>query len=213
MRLIIALLVFASVSKADTIIFDQSPATTGGSSSGYWKNQAGDQNFSELMVLTGEETLTGMDFYTHNHFPSVGMGVTIRIRSTHDGALLHDFTSVIATIDLDGVGTFANAVRVHADFAAPINLTAGNYYIGMSSAQINVELGAAGILNGNGALLDGISAQYGGTNFVWFTDPNIVGDSPFRVWGADPVPEPGTLALVGLTLAGYARRRRRRNAA
>jgi hypothetical protein len=205
----IALLVFASVSMADIILFDQAPGTTGGTRapaatpSGY-TNHTDSQNFADLMVLTGNETLTGMDIYSSNLFPSLGGAVTVRIRATPAGAILHELTSVISTIDSDGVGAFANTVRVHADFAAPLALAAGSYYIGMSGVPDITQLA---IVGGAGPHLDGLIGLYSGTVFAGQAG---VGDQAFRVWGVSSAPEPSMFVLLGVAAGALVLRRRRK---
>ena len=199
---IVALAAFAFTTLGHAaVIWDQSPATAGGTTTpvgSVWVNQSTSQNFSDRVIF-GDATLwTGLDIYTRAQFVSVGQSVTIRIRSgAADAPVLMEFVENLDVVDDEGAAP--DTVRAHVDFAVAVALAAGEYWIGMSGTS--TELGQIGIQGGTGNLLDDQLAQYTGTTFMHMA--TVVGDMAFRVLGNANVPEPGTLTLLAVALAGF----------
>jgi hypothetical protein len=193
------------------ILLDHSPGTTGADLGITWVNQAGGQNFADRAVFGSAVDVTGMDIYTSNKFAQIGLTAVVRVRSDHGGspdALISETTETISAVDTVGSQP-GDDVRVHVDFAAPLNLAAGTYWFGMSGN--GYELGQYSLTGAN-APDDGAMFQYFGTSPQFLS---TVGDQAFRLEG-DPVsavPEPSTLAgagMAGLTGLVYAWRKRRR---
>lgn len=198
------------------VIWDYSPDTTGATVNqpglnSTWQNIAAGQNFAEHVLFGSNQTVTGMAIYSQETFGFVGDNVRVRVWSDSGGApsaLLYDVAAVVSAVDEDGTSVnaaFADVTRKFASFGG-INLLAGvDYWIGMSGD--GVELGQQG-LSDVGAPDNGAMWQMSGTSPV--SEPGFLGDMAFRLYvGGQGVPEPGTIALFGLGLAGLMLRRKR----
>lgn len=193
------------------LIWDYSPVTTGASLSiEVWSNQSTSGNYIETVVFGSSVEVTGMDIYTRTGQTSVGNSVVVRVRGDAagvPGSLISETVETVSVIDSAG-STSSDSVRVHVDFASPLNLAAGTYWFGMSGNSY--ELGLRSLMGAN-APGDKRMYQFGG-NVPQF--PSEIGDMAFRLEGVQSTvtPEPTSLALAGFAgigMAAGAWRRRR----
>lgn len=208
---LVVVLLSPMAANADLIVLDHSPgtfdtATLRPSDDGNWSNSRDFQHFGDSFTLAADASISAMDLYSGDVWGAVGDIVSIQLwgdNAGEPGALLAEFTEAITAIDTDGAR--GNTNRKYVEFTSMLDLMGGTtYWIGMSG--VGFELAALG-LGGAGAPDDGSMAQFNGDTFS-FQSTNL-GDLAFRLHA---VPEPGTLALLGIGLLGMGAARRRKKA-
>jgi PEP-CTERM motif len=195
----------ASISLAGPIVLDLSPATTHGAiTSDYWLNMVGSQHFADKVSFGVDTLITGMDIYMGPQYGHLNEAATVSIwknKANAPGSLLSSFVTAVSIVDQDGAT--ASNHRVHVDFGGFTMLAGQAYWIGMTpNNTIWTQTGLNGVHGGSHTM-----AQFNGNNYSFMAN---IGDMAFRLSTVNAVPEPGSLALFGLALAGFAAARRRR---
>jgi hypothetical protein len=113
---------FSIIAEA-SIVWDYSPATTGGDGVTNWGNFSTDQNFAETIIFSQPIRITGMDIYSATGQGVVGDSATIRLWTDDQGVpdqLIQNFAETITVVDSDGIGSVFDITRKHVNFSAPV---------------------------------------------------------------------------------------------
>ena len=216
--LVIALAILFSQEVNATIIWDQSPATTGGhghpNNHACWPNYSYDScSFVERVEIYSPVLFKSIDVYGDKIFPDagfygIGSPATIRIHSntttfshpvTFPGPLIAKFASTISIIDDEGIGDLL-VRRIHANLPTPFLLNPGVYWIGMNAEnRFGMDIPLL-MMTGN-APADGQTGVGldSGNNYL----DGRGGDLAFRISGEVlAVPEPPSIFLFLTMLIG-----------
>ncbi len=184
-------------------LWDQGPAT--GGYGGSWANTTGSQEFADQVLFATPVTVTRFVYFTD--FDPAGFG-TMRVKLWSDNGSGNPLAQLsiqdvsVSSWSVEGVFGGATIRRVNLDLTTQLGLAANTtYWIGAAgngfeAAQVSVS---------GPPVFDGLMAQFNGGSFSGHTG---VGDQMFQLEG-EPVPEPATMAVLGLGVAALLRRRRK----
>lgn len=186
----------SGVANAD-LLWDFGPST--GTYGGSWVNQSDNQNFAEQVSFANAVTVTRFVYFTGVD-PANFTNFEIKLLSDNAGApdayLGTQTVGIASSTDL-GSGIW----QLDLDLTTPWALNASTtYWIG--AAGVGFDAGQASV-NAPG---DGHMAQFSGSAYSFSTG---VGDQMFQLVGTNTVPEPASMAAIGLGVAALLRRRRK----
>jgi hypothetical protein len=198
----------SAISGADAaVIFDGGPFLPGDQAYGSWVNEASGQNFAVKVDFASAVAIDGFDIYI-NPYVAAGVGNPVELKIFAQNPQFASVTPGTYFSAIDSIQSFEinDVNRAHADFS-PINLAAGEYWIGMSSAN-NLDLSWTSYRRPDPLgrpLADQL--QLAGNAFAY--NPGIY-DLAFQIDGSllSAVPEPETwvLFILGFGFVGAAMR-------
>jgi len=191
------------------LLFDQGPDTGSVRLTGDLTNMTGSTNWADKVDLFySSAVVTDYLFFTglnpaDNSFTT--MQVTLRSDASDSPG------AVIATESVDATNFYVYGAdpsntyyEVDLKLTTPWTLSSGTqYWIGASGNGF--DAGQLVMTPSNSSLADGQLAQFDGSTF---TGMNTIGDQAFALEGT-PTPEPASMVLVGLGIAGLIAGRRK----
>ena len=173
-----------------------------------WENQTASQNFADNFTLSVNTTLTGFNLFTGN-FPPGGT-YNVHLYADSGGVpvglplVSQDVTASSFTVygNLNGNAIYEVTLPISIDVLGGVQ-----YWIGASGNGF--EAGQVSLL-GPGDPGNGLMAQFSGTTYSGMTG---VGDQGYQLIGTPSggtTPEPSSLTLIGIGIAGLYRPLRRR---
>jgi hypothetical protein len=202
-RLAVATVLCSLVATSQAVVlWDQNPAL--GGYGGSWANSTNGQNFAEQVLFGTAVTVTRYVYFTN--FDPSGFG-TMRVKLWSDDGAGNPLAQLstqdvsVASWSFEGVFGGTNINRVNLDLTTPLVLSSGTvYWVGASGNGFE----AAQVSIASPPFDDGFMAQFNGATFSFHS---TVGDQTFMLEG-EPVPEPATVAALGLGALALLRRRR-----
>lgn len=178
---------------ADVIV----DATPTGSYAGAWSNYAASQNFLIQFTLASTTQIESVDIFAFNGYAPVGTSTTVRFRNDAGGSpAAANLVEFVANVS--GNSAFDAQSHIASVNLSPFSLDAGTYWFGVSGTSTELSWDSYSTNNQNQKYLSG-------QNIVG--EPNV-GDFGFRINGE--VPEPGSVALLGMAIGGLLLARRKR---
>lgn len=201
-----SLAVFVSVAHADYVLDDGDFEDSIGLNAGgtfVWANQ--------FTVQSGLEVITGAQFaFAPGSGLTAGSPFIINLWSDPNGDGNPNDSSVLATMNATIPAGFENMEFTTFSFASPVQLSVGqNFFLGARITHIAGALPAM-IDETSSARKSWIGVGSNWSGSIGLVD-NLIGPGNWAIRGtAQPVPEPATMAALGLGLAAIARRRKSR---